>query len=141
MSVKAFVDTNVLLYAASGKLRYPDKHELAWTVIDDGDYAISAQVLSEFYVNSQKRKETQTPLTREETAEWIERLCLVPVVPIDHIIVQSAITLSDRYQISYWDAALISAAETINVPTLFTEDLNHGQKYGSVTVVNPFRAN
>jgi predicted nucleic acid-binding protein len=43
--------------------------------------------------------------------------------------------------ISYWDAALVAAAEVIGAPILYTEDLNHGQKYGSVTVINPFKAN
>jgi predicted nucleic acid-binding protein len=141
MSAEAFVDTNILLYAASGKLRYPEKHRLAWDVIGEGDYAISGQVFAEFYVNSQKQKKTQTPLTRQETTEWVERLCLVPVVPIDEMVVQQAINYSNRFQISYWDAALIAAAETLDLKILYTEDLNHGQKYGSVTVINPFKAN
>ena len=140
MSVEAFVDTNVLLYAASGALRYPDKHRQAWEIIDEGNYAISGQVLAEFYVNAQKEKATLVPLTKDETADWIDRLCLVPVVPIDHLIVQQAISHSNRYQISYWDAALIAAAEAISAPTIYTEDLNHGQKYGSVTAINPFKA-
>jgi predicted nucleic acid-binding protein len=82
----------------------------------------------------------QIPLTQQAAADWIDRLCVVPVVPVDHIIVQNAISHSNRYQISYWDAALIAAAEAINAPTLYTEDLNHGQKYGSVTAINPFKA-
>ena len=140
MSVKAFVDTNVLLYAASGAFDEPRKHRLAWELINEGNYAISGQVLAEFYVNCRKQKATQIPLSQKETAEWIDRLCLVPVVPVDHVIVQNAISHSNRYQISYWDAALIAAAEAVNAPTIYTEDLNHEQKYGSVTAINPFKA-
>ena len=139
MSVEAFVDTNILLYAASGAVDDPRKHGLSWDIIGDGNYAISGQVLAEFYVNSQKKKAMQIPLSQQAAADWIDRLCLVPVVPVDHVIVQNAIRHSNRYQISYWDAALIAAAEAINAPTFYTEDLNHGQKYGSVTVINPFR--
>jgi predicted nucleic acid-binding protein len=141
MNVEAFVDTNILLYAASGKLRYPEKYRLAWSIIGEGKYAISGQVLSEFYVNSQKTKPTQTPLTKKETTDWIERLCMVPVVPIEEMVVQQAITYSNRFQISYWDAALVAAAETLDLKTLYSEDLNHGQLYGSVTVINPFKVN
>jgi predicted nucleic acid-binding protein len=141
MSAEAFLDTNVLLYAAAGGLRYPEKFKRAWSIIRNEQYAISGQVLAEFYVNARKPKATKTPLTENETAEWIERLCLVPVVPVDHVIVQQAIGLSNRYQISYWDAALVAAAETVTAKTLYTEDLNHGQRYGTVTAINPFRGN
>jgi predicted nucleic acid-binding protein len=140
MSVEAFVDTNILLYAASGAHDDPRKHSLSWDIIGEGKYAISAQVLAEFYVNCLKKKAMQIPLTQQAAADWIDRLCLVPVVPVDHIIVQNAISHSNRYQISYWDAALVAAAEAISAPTLYTEDLNHGQKYGAVTAINPYKA-
>ncbi|MER9304105.1 hypothetical protein NKJ06_29030 [Mesorhizobium sp. M0293] len=37
------------------------------------------------------------------------------------------------------DGAIIAAAERLGVKTLYTEDLNHGQAYGSVVAINPFR--
>ncbi|MDP8997671.1 MAG: PIN domain-containing protein [Pseudomonadota bacterium] len=141
MSVESFVDTNILLYAASGALRYPDKHQKAWDIIRNGNYAISGQVLAEFYVNATKAKrDDQKTLDSQEAASWIDRLSLLPVVPIDHLVVQQAVSYSQRFMISYWDAALVAAAEVISAPILYTEDLNHGQKYGSVTVINPFKA-
>ncbi|WP_245435947.1 hypothetical protein [Mesorhizobium tamadayense] len=45
-----------------------------------------------------------------------------------------------HYEISYWDGAIIAAAERLGVKTLYTEDLNHGQAYGSVVAINPFRS-
>ena len=141
MSAEAFVDTNVLLYAASGALRYPDKHKRAWEIIGPADYAISAQVLAEFFVNAQKSKPGQTPLSGSEAASWVERLTTLEVVPVDSAIVQHGVAYALRYQISYWDAALIAAAESISARILYTEDLNHKQKYGSVTAINPFRVN
>jgi predicted nucleic acid-binding protein len=53
--------------------------------------------------------------------------------------VANGIAYSRRYQISYWDGAILAAAERLNAPILYTEDLNHDQTYGSVRVVNPFR--
>ncbi len=142
MSVDAFVDTNVLLYAAAGALRYPAKNKQAWDIINTGNYAISGQVLAEFYVNATKaKKDKPAPMEVHEASMWVENLSTVPVVPVDHFVVQQAVAYSQRYMISYWDAALIAAAEVINAPILYTEDLNHGQKYGSVTVANPFRIN
>jgi len=51
-----------------------------------------------------------------------------------------AVELRQRFQISYWDAAIIAAAKQMGCPTLYSEDLNAGQEYDGVTVVNPFGA-
>jgi len=52
--------------------------------------------------------------------------------------VKRGIESAERYKISYWDGAIIAAAETLRAGILYTEDLNDGQLYGSVRVVNPF---
>jgi predicted nucleic acid-binding protein len=44
-----------------------------------------------------------------------------------------------RFQISYWDAAIVEAARTLGCPHVLSEDLNDGQDYAGVQVVNPFR--
>ena len=49
-----------------------------------------------------------------------------------------SIEIARRYQISYWDAAIIAAAGELGATILYTEDLNHGQAYGTVTAINPF---
>ena len=46
--------------------------------------------------------------------------------------------VSERYKLSYWDGAIVAAAEALGAPVLYTEDLNHGQVYGTVTAINPF---
>ena len=48
------------------------------------------------------------------------------------------ISLKDRYRIAYWDAAIVAAARILGAGTLYSEDLNHGQDYDGVRVVNPF---
>ena len=63
-----------------------------------------------------------------------------PVAPVDNDLVRAGIAVSERFQISYWDAAIIAAADTLGAPVLYSEDLNHGQHYGSVKVINPFKA-
>ncbi|MFQ5634733.1 MAG: hypothetical protein ACE5G3_05325 [Gammaproteobacteria bacterium] len=52
--------------------------------------------------------------------------------------IKLSIEAGERYRISYRDAVIITAADSMGATTLFTEDLNHGQRYGNVTVNNPF---
>ena len=81
------------------------------------------------------------PLSVEQALKWIEQFDPFPCVAIDRALVKIAIEFSERYQISYWDGAIVAAAETLGAATLFSEDLNHGQHYGPVHVVNPFLTN
>jgi predicted nucleic acid-binding protein len=142
MNAEVFLDTNVLIYAACGAIEHPAKHKAAWKIVRAGEYVLSGQVLAEFYVNATKKDERKKlePLEPDEAIVWIDRLAALPVVPIDHRIVLKAVSYAQRYMIGYWDAALIAAAEAGGCQTLYTEDLNDGQKYGSVTVINPFKA-
>ncbi|MCL4674100.1 MAG: PIN domain-containing protein [Sphingomonadaceae bacterium] len=134
-----FLDTNVLLYAASQSALPADegKHELALSVVGEGDFAISAQVLQEFYTNAIRLK--PSPLSPVEAQEWVELLGEVDCVSIDHRLVSEGVRLSRRYETSYWDGAIIAAAHAAGATTLVSEDLNDGQRYGDVTVFNPFR--
>lgn len=78
------------------------------------------------------------PLSIVEALEWIEQLAELPCQAIDQQLVRSAIERSVRHRISYWDAAIIVAAESLGAHTVYSEDLNDGQRYGDVRVVNPF---
>jgi predicted nucleic acid-binding protein len=137
MNADVFVDTNVLVYAAAGHRDAPQKHARAWQIIGPGDYGISAQVLAEFYVASTRKP--AVPLTHAEAAAWVAELQALAVVPVDGSLVAEAVERSHGHRISYWDAAIIVAAERLGATTLYSEDLSDGQTYGRVTVVNPFR--
>jgi predicted nucleic acid-binding protein len=50
-----------------------------------------------------------------------------------------ALDLELRYQISFWDALVIQAAQASGAEVLYSEDLTDGQMYGSVRIVNPLR--
>ena len=131
-----FLDTNILLYAALGREHARDRFDVARRIVLEEDYCTSAQVLAEFYVNAQ-RKGVQ-PLLPEVAAEWVRVIARKPCQPIDANLVRAAIALSQRYRISYWDGGILAAAERLGAGTLYTEDLNHGQIYGTVKVINPF---
>ena len=136
MSVEAFLDTNVLVYAAAGGEGEDAKRRQALRLITDYNFGLSAQVLQEFYVTVVRK--IATPLSAADALEWIEQLEAFPCQPIEASLIKIGAEIGQRYQISYWDGAIIAAAEALGAETLFTEDLNHDQKYGSVRVVNPF---
>jgi predicted nucleic acid-binding protein len=136
MTADGFFDTNVLVYAAIGHRSDPAKYERARQLIETVDYATSGQVLAEFYVNVTKGADV--PLTPAKAAQWVATLSRKPCQEVDSGVVMRGIEHAQRYQIAYWDGAIIAAAERLGVQILYTEDLNHGQAYGSVRVVNPF---
>ena len=130
-----FLDTNVLLYASNGRHDAPEKHETAVGMLTL-DFGTSGQVLSEFYVNATRKG--SHPLTADEASEWVRMLVQKPFQPIDDGVMQAGIRNSQRYQISYWDGAIIAAAQRLSAKTIYSEDLKDGQTYGEVRVVNPF---
>jgi len=137
MTARAFFDTNILVYAAIGTGKDERKRQRALQLIESEDFGTSAQVLQEFYVTVAKK--ASRPLSAAQALEWIEQWMVFPCQAIDHQLVRIAIERSERYAISYWDAAILVAAESLGADTVYSEDLNDGQKYGRVRVVNPFR--
>lgn len=133
-----FLDTNILLYAVSSAPEDGAKRHIAIGLISGGDYATSAQVHAEFFHNATNK--IKPPLSRAEALEWLARLRRFTVVPVTGELVAQGAAIAERYQISYWDAAIIAAAQEIGADTLYSEDLNAGQRYGSVRIVNPFVA-
>jgi predicted nucleic acid-binding protein len=134
--VACFLDTNVLLYAALARDDEPHKFQISRGLIAAWNFGLSAQVLGEFFVNAQRK--SRRPLNAREAAAFVARLDRRPCVAFDLHLVHAAIGHALRFQISYWDAAIIAAAEQLESPILYTEDLNHGQTYGAVKVVNPY---
>ena len=133
------LDTNVLIYAAAGKIDEPRKYAIAVDLLREADIRLSAQVLAEFANNAFKK--FADVISADELDEWLTMLSRFPCVPVDADLVRSGVFFARRYQISYFDGALLAAAERLQTPILYTEDLNHNQLYGSVRVVNPFRPN
>lgn len=131
----AFLDTNIIIYAATGLRSEPAKANVAIDIIASADFGVSVQVLQEFTVSAPK---AAPGFTEEEIDGWIAELLEFDCIPIDIEILAGAIAASRAFRISYWDAAIVVAANTLGAKILYTEDLNHGQVYGGVTVINPF---
>ncbi len=142
MSVKEemlqFIDTNVLVYAydKSAGAKYQKAKELLKCIWNLGTGCISIQVLQEFYVTVTDK--LAYPMESEIASRIISGLsswCLHSPSPEDVI---HAIFLHQAHRVSFWDAMIIQSAQRMNCQVLFSEDLNPGQCYDSVRVVNPF---
>ena len=133
-----FVDTNVLLYAVSTVSEEASKAAVAKTLLDAEDLALSVQVLQEFYVQATRRGKAD-PLSHDQAAALIESFLRYPVQENTVSITRAAMGTRKRFQISYWDAAIIEAARALGCGDVLSEDLNDGQTYGGVVVIDPFR--
>jgi len=137
MTVDSFLDTNVLVYAAAGRGPEDKKRLRALELIGGENFGLSAQVLQEFYVTVTRK--IQVPMTAAAATEWIEHFEVFPCLAIDPAIVKLAIEASARWQLSYWDGAILAAAEALGAKIVYSEDLGHGRLYGPVRVCDPFR--
>jgi predicted nucleic acid-binding protein len=110
------------------------KHDVARDLIvelwDDRNGVLSVQVLQEFYVNVTRK--LRKPLTYAKALEVVEEY-------LTWSIVENAIELQQRAHLSFWDAMVVQAAIEAGCDKLYSEDLNAGQRFGSLVVVNPFK--
>lgn len=130
-----FLDTNILIYAAAGAGSDPRKHAISAELFENQDAIISSQVMAEFYWNLVRKNY----LDAGTAARWLDTLSMMLVVDVSADLVIRGAALARRYQIAYWDAALIAASQRGGAETLYTEDLSHGQLYDGVRAVNPFQ--
>jgi predicted nucleic acid-binding protein len=133
-----FVDTNVLLYAASQDPEEQEKAERANEILAARDLALSFQVLQEFYVQA-TRPSRADPLTHEQATKLVESFLRFRVQPVTTELALAAMAACQRFATSYWDAAIIEAARSLGCDLVLSEDLSDGQDYAGVRVENPFR--
>jgi predicted nucleic acid-binding protein len=133
-----FVDTNVLLYAISTLPSEAEKATIARGVLAGRDITLSVQVLQEFYVQA-TRTGRADPLTHDEAVAFIRTWRRFQTQDVTLAVLDDALAVKARYRLSYWDSAIIAAARASGCPEILSEDMTHGQDYGGVKVMNPFR--
>lgn len=136
--MKVFVDTNVLVYAydRAAESKHVRARELVEELWNAGRGTLSTQVLQEFYVNV--RCKARPPLSPEDARALVaDYLAWDPIVD-DGAAVLEAVDAAHRHRLSFWDALIVVAAVKSGASVLYSEDLNHGQMFESVQVLNPF---
>ncbi|BBZ40936.1 PIN domain-containing protein [Mycobacterium conspicuum] len=133
-----FIDTNVLLYAISHDPEERDKAKRANDILAARDLAVSVQVLQEFYVQA-TRASRPDPITHEQAVALVESFMRFPVAPITAEVVLAALATSQRFRVSYRDAAILEAGRALGCDVVLSEDLSDGADYAGLRVENPFR--
>jgi predicted nucleic acid-binding protein len=133
-----FLDTNILIYAAGvhGE-QEPRTHAARNLVLTDDLYAISVQVLQEFFDKVTRHK---IPLTRERARAYILQWRAYHVEPLTLELFDLALFIEARYKFRYWDCAILAAAILCGAGTVLSEDMKHGQVVEGVRIINPFIA-
>ena len=132
-----FVDTNVLLYAVSRRPMEQGKRNQALAVLERTDIALSAQVLGEFYTQA-TRQSRPGALSHPEAVEFIRHLQRFHIEHMTFEVVRTALTLRERFGVSYWDASILATARVAGCSTVYSEDFSHTQDYDGIRVENPF---
>ena len=137
--MKVFFDTNILVYLfdAGAPAKRRRARELLGTHTRAGETLLSTQILQEFYVTVTRK--LATPLDFDAAYEALRELAVMPTVRIDIPLMLSAVQLSRARKVSFWDALVIRAAIEGGATTLYSEDLQHGQVFETLTVENPLR--
>ncbi len=133
-----FFDTNILVYRQDplDTRRQQIAKDLIEAAMLNGSFVISTQVLQEFY-NTMLRRRFMPAATAQALCElWAEH----DVVSATPSLLFQAFALQQRYQTSLWDALIVQAALDRGCTTLYSEDLQHGMRFGALEVVNPFAA-
>lgn len=133
---RAFVDTNILVYAADESAPNHRKTRIARELLLQRGLHLSVQVLNEFTVNARSPKKLD--LSAQEELDWIERWLLFPIHPMTTETYLEARLIYERYQISHWDGLILATAKEAQCETVYSEDLQNGQKYEEIEVINPF---
>ncbi len=128
---KIFLDSNIIIYALGDDLH---KKEISQNLLEQ-EPILSTQVLTE--VSQVCLKKFKLP--HELVSEWIGLLhAQSHLVNITPSIIQNAIQLAKKYQYSFYDSLIIAASLHAEVSTLYSEDMQHGQKISGLTILNPF---
>jgi predicted nucleic acid-binding protein len=139
MSARVFLDTNILVYAIESQGPTPAKTVAAQGCVRRTDVCLSTQVLGEFYRAVTHPRRAQ-PLKHDEAVAWVQLWKRHDVRSITLAHVDLALEITARYQVSYFDALILSAARLAGCTTVLSEDLHSAQDYGGIRVENPLPA-
>lgn len=138
MTATVFVDTNVLVYRRDAGQGDKQKQADAWLerLWADRCGRLSYQVLQEYFVTVTSKLIPGLPA--ETASNDVRALLAWHPVTVDAGVMEAAWVIQDRYQLSWWDALIVAAAQVADSQFLLSEDLQDGQELGAVRVVSPF---
>ncbi len=136
-AAEVLLDSNILIYALSDLPPERVKRDRAKALIATTNFGFSYQVLMETWVVATRKMAPRVSVDR--VAAFLRDLLQFPCVMGTEGLYQQAVHLSERFGIHPYDAAIVAAAQELGASTVYSEDMNHGQDYDGVRVINPFR--
>lgn len=130
-----FLDTNVVVYAIGDE---GEKRAIARGILARNDLVVSVQTLNEFV--SVARRKLRMSWDEIIAIKGLLRTMGIAVMPVSVAAHEHAVGLAVRHDIHIYDATIIACALEAGCDTLWTEDLTDGQRFGGLTVRNPFKA-
>ena len=139
--IKAFLDTNIFVYEIDSKAPKAKRriaHNLVREALGQRRSVISWQVIQEF-MNVVTGK-FSSPMTVSDAQQYMNTVFqpLIVVRPSIELF-SGALGIRERHQVSWYDSLIVAAAAEAHCSVLYTEDLQHGAKIGSIRIENPFR--
>ena len=139
MSDRFFLDTNIFVYSATDDdpVKARIATELIRKALTTHKGAVSYQVVQEFFNLALKRFERRMNI--EDRQEYLARV-FRPLLKIHSsmALYEEALRLHTANNLQWYDALIVGAARESGCAILYSEDLQHGQKFGSLKIVNPF---
>ncbi len=132
-----FIDTNILIYAISPNPTEAAKQDIALEILIADELNVSVQVLQEFYYQT-TRSSRRDAISHNSALAFIESIGHIRVQDVTFEVFRQGVSISQRFNISYWDGAILAAAKVAGCIEVYSEDLNHEQDYGGILVINPF---
>jgi predicted nucleic acid-binding protein len=132
----AFVDSNILVYAADESVGAERKRLIARELLRTPNLQISVQVLSEFIASA--RHPRKLALSLESEKDWLAAWLKLTVTALTTTLFVEAIRIHHEYQLSHWDSLIVATALSLKCPALYSEDMQHGQIIEGLEIINPF---
>lgn len=134
-SRRAFIDANVFLYLLSTDDQKADGAERL--LRDEAlDRVISTQTIGEFVHIARRKARLDFAAIRLHVDMFRDRCRVEQVTQGDQ---DAALAIAERLKFGWWDSQLVATAIRCGADVLLTEDLQHGQRVGALSLENPFR--
>lgn len=135
------IDTNIWVYSIDHD--EPERREQALDLLDrlggDAKSTVMLWQVAGEYLNCLRRYARQGRISERQVVLYLtEAVELFPLALPGETVLRTSIDLFSRYSLSHWDSMLLAACIDAGVDTIYSEDLDTGMTYDTVSVANPF---
>jgi len=139
MSDRFFLDTNIFVYSfdKNALQKASRSTELIRRAIQAGSGIVSYQVVQEFFNLALRR--FAEPMAIADAEQYLSAT-FRPLLAVhsSHALYSQALQLSAKHKVPWYDSLILAAAIEGKCGILYSEDFQHGRRFGDLRIVNPF---